>query len=123
MCRGAAKLVAHEAHRPTIRKAALLPFDIKFDLRSLTARRLNIELVQIVERSNSTRPSKFAHALLDPGLQRTPSRNDHSNADRTVGVEPIEILQIPIEEWVFVIPFDFESDRSLVEGPELPPSR
>src|SRR5262249_519699 len=48
-------------------------------------------------------------------LQSPATRHDNTNRDRSVSMQPFEILQVAIEEWVFVVPLDFQRHESRIE--------
>ena len=48
-------------------------------------------------------------------LQAAPPGNDHTHADPTLYMQPLEVLKVPIKERVLVVPLDFKRDRSSIK--------
>lgn len=47
-------------------------------------------------------------------LERRIARHDYTGADHAFCVETLEVLQITIKKWIFVVPFDLQSHRALI---------
>ena len=43
-------------------------------------------------------------------MQRAAARHDHADGDGPLGMQPLEVLQVAVEERVLVVPLDFERD-------------
>ena len=55
---------------------------------------------------------KFAHQAAHARLKARPAREDYAYADRSLGVQALEIFQIAVEKRIFVVPLDFTADRA-----------
>ena len=52
-------------------------------------------------------------------LQTRTACDDDTDADHSLGVKPLKILQIAIEKRVFVVPFDFQRQRAGIRLPKV----
>jgi hypothetical protein len=54
------------------------------------------------------------HHVSQPVLQSRAARHDDPERDGAVGVQAFEILEIAVEERIFVVPFDLERDHAFI---------
>src|SRR3970282_2671504 len=57
---------------------------------------------------------RSAVQLIEDTLKLVATREDDSNADRAKFKQQTEVIEVPIIEWIFVIPLDFEGHIVLV---------
>ena len=56
-------------------------------------------------------PHQVAHAL----VQGPAARYDDAQRDGTVGIEALVVFQISVEEWILVVPLDFQGNEPICE--------
>jgi hypothetical protein len=56
-----------------------------------------------------------AHEIAHVILQSPSTCDDDTNRNRSVSMQSFEILQVAVEEWVFVIPLDLQRDKACIE--------
>ena len=80
---------------------------------------LHPEPAQLFRVADAARPQKARDPLGHSGLQRRPPRHDDPEADHRLGMQPLEILQIPVEKRVLVVPLDLERQHPARPAPHM----
>ena len=109
----ATELVSGKAGRPCLPEGASIAFHVPLNGIPLPCRWLIAELRETAERTDPPATGKLAYPRLYAILERLPAGDDHSHADRTVGMKTVEVFQIPIEKWIFIVPFDLKSNCAI----------
>ena len=77
------------------------------------------ECVQIVNSSYVIVFRALGNYALKTFLQGFAARDDYANAYHTFTVESVKVLQIPVEERVFVVPFNLQCYRAFLILPHV----
>ena len=116
-----AELVGYELIDPRLpeRNGLFQPLNALRDRSDLAWGRREADAPHAFEVVDSTlvgeTPDEFVHSVLEVG-----STCDHyAEADRAIGVQTFEVLQITIEERVLVVPLDLKSDRASGEWADV----
>lgn len=103
MGRGFSKFVGYERMSPTFRETPVSHCGL-LNVFALTSCR-SVEFGYICQAINSVGGSEGFNVVSYLFLQRLPPSDNSSNGDDTVGMKPLEVLQVPIKKGVFVVPF------------------
>ena len=110
MGRRTAEFVLYEPTRPIFYE----PIAFRPDHAALARGRCHVESLKVVEAPHAmidrTRRDDLNHVF----LQGLSARYYDSDADCAFAVQPLEILQIAIKEWVLVVPLDFQGYGAVI---------
>ena len=81
-----------------------------FDGLPLSGRRRDVKLCDVVERRDVAVAGEIAKLFFNAILKTRAPSDDHTDADCAIGVETVEVFQIPIEKRILIVPFDFDGD-------------
>src|ERR1700674_3189996 len=106
------KLVGNEMINPRLPKRNRIPVTLNslHDLTTLSSGWQHPMGCEIIERARIGFIDPPPHEGLHRVLKRASAGDDDSGGNRTLDMEPLEILQIAIKKRVLVVPFDFQGD-------------
>lgn len=112
MCGRLAELVAHEDGNEGVaeRVRGRRPHDPVLDLGALAAGWRVAPGFKRAEIGDATLVDEARHQRPHVRMQRPTAGDNDTDGDRAVTVQPLEVLEIPVEEGILVVPFDFQRD-------------
>jgi len=90
-----------------------------FVVGALSSRRPQSNSIQIGGALNFPVDGKPEHERSHVILERRSARDYNSHRNCAVRMEPLVVLKIAVEEWILVIPFNFERDDTGVEARDV----
>lgn len=107
------ELVRHEVRRPRFGERPSGCYS-PFYFPPLSGRRNDAENGEIVEGPDLVIGCKAEDGSPKRFLKRCASGHNDSYRNRSLGMQPFEVLQVSIKKRVFVVPFDFENQGAVL---------